>query len=140
MILFDTSVFVAAAQRGHQRHEESLSAIASTKSGKGCCAVHTLTEFYSVLTRMPRPQRLSPEEALRMVDLIRERMAIILLDVEEQHSVLREMAARGLSGGIVHDALILQCARKAGAKTIFTLNVRHFRMIAPDLTKRILEP
>ena len=75
-----------------------------------------------------------------MVDLIRERMAIILLDVEEQHSVLREMAARGLSGGIVHDALILQCARKAGAKTIFTLNVRHFRMIAPDLTKRILEP
>jgi predicted nucleic acid-binding protein len=46
----------------------------------------------------------------------------------------------GLAGGIVFDALLLACARKVDAERIYTWNVRHFRMVAPDLAERIVTP
>lgn len=54
--------------------------------------------------------------------------------------VIRDVAERHLVSGIVHDAALLACARKAGADTIYTLNARHFKMAAPDLAGIIREP
>jgi predicted nucleic acid-binding protein len=45
-----------------------------------------------------------------------------------------------LSGGIIYDALLIACARKIDAERIYTWNVRHFQMVAPDLAERIVEP
>jgi len=67
-------------------------------------------------------------------------MTIVSLDADESVAVIRELAGRGLSGGIVHDGLILRCARKADARKIYTLNAKHFKLAAPDLAERILEP
>ncbi len=44
------------------------------------------------------------------------------------------------TGAIIYDALILACARKARAEVIYTWNVKHFRLVAPDLSDRIVEP
>jgi hypothetical protein len=45
-----------------------------------------------------------------------------------------------LLGGIIYDALLLASARKVSADRIYTWNLGHFRMIAPDLAARIVEP
>jgi predicted nucleic acid-binding protein len=53
---------------------------------------------------------------------------------------LRRTANLGHSGGMIYDALHLACARKVEAEQIYTWNVRHFRMMAPDLADRIVTP
>jgi hypothetical protein len=35
---------------------------------------------------------------------------------------------------------LLACARKVGAERIYTWNLSHFPMVAPDLADRILTP
>ncbi len=62
------------------------------------------------------------------------------LDESEYFGVVRELAKAGRMGGIIFDALLIACARKAKAETIYTWNMRHFRLIAPDLAAKILEP
>ncbi|GAC1639669.1 MAG: hypothetical protein NVS9B14_20930 [Candidatus Acidiferrum sp.] len=53
---------------------------------------------------------------------------------------MRAAAERGIAGGRVYDALLLQCARKSKAEIIYTWNLKHFQAIAPDLTKRMRTP
>ena len=65
---------------------------------------------------------------------------VIALSAAEQLSVIADVSQRGLAGGILYDALIVACARKAHATRIYTFNTKHFRMVAPDLAPRIIEP
>lgn len=75
-----------------------------------------------------------------MVQQATETMRVVSLTSEEYFETVQAMADRGLTGGIVYDALLMRCAAKAEADAIYTLNERHFRMIAPDLAERIMEP
>jgi len=50
------------------------------------------------------------------------------------------MAKLNLPGGTISDALLLTCARKVDAERIYTWNVRHLKLVAPDLAGRILTP
>jgi predicted nucleic acid-binding protein len=75
-----------------------------------------------------------------MVRQAMERMRVISLTPQEYFETIRDMADRSLSGGMTYDALLMRCAAKAEAETIYTLNARHFRIIAPDLAQRIVEP
>jgi hypothetical protein len=50
------------------------------------------------------------------------------------------VAGRGFTGGRVYDALLLSCAPKAKAQTIYTWNAKHFQAIAPELAGRIRTP
>ena len=67
-------------------------------------------------------------------------MAAVPLTVEEYAETIRKTARASLSSGIVFDALLLTCARKVNAERIYTWNVRHFKMVAPDLADRIVTP
>ena len=49
-------------------------------------------------------------------------------------------AARGLGGGKIYDALLLECARESKSDRIYTFNLRDFRKLAPDLADRIAAP
>ena len=40
--------------------------------------------------------------------------------------LLRRLAACGIAGGRAYDAIICECARRAGAETLLTFNDRHF--------------
>jgi predicted nucleic acid-binding protein len=64
----------------------------------------------------------------------------VALDTNDYLEAIHSTSRRGLSGGIIHDALLLACARKARAERIYTWNLRHFRAIAPDLAERIVAP
>jgi predicted nucleic acid-binding protein len=71
---------------------------------------------------------------------MRQHTAVISLDSDEYLEAIDAMSRRGLSGAVVYDALILACARKARAERIYTWNLRHFRMVAPDLAAKIVTP
>jgi predicted nucleic acid-binding protein len=48
--------------------------------------------------------------------------------------------ASGFVSGRVYDALLLACAAKVKARTIYTWNAKHLQAIAPELAGRIRTP
>jgi predicted nucleic acid-binding protein len=89
---------------------------------------------------MPPPLRLAPRDAVLAVETFLQRLTPVALTAEEYMETLRRTANLGRSGGIIYDALLLACARKIQAEKIYTWNVRHFQMAAPDLAERIVTP
>ena len=70
-----------------------------------------------------------------VVEQIPERLTIITLQESEYLHTIRELADRRFAGGRICDALLLACARKSGAATIYSWNAKHLRQLAPDLTE-----
>lgn len=140
MMFLDTSVIVAASSPYHQDHDISLRRLAVADARGGGCAAHSLSEVFSVLTRMPAPYKVPAAAAMQIVKHTAERFKVTALTPSEHLAAISEIAQRGLSGGLVYDALILASARKANATRIYTLNPRHFKQVAPDLSARILAP
>jgi predicted nucleic acid-binding protein len=87
-----------------------------------------------MLTGRPHPFRVAPVDAARIVAHTSKRFRFISLTASEYVAAIDGLAGLGHSGGMIYDALILACARKAKATRIYTLNQRHFRLIAPDLS------
>ena len=140
MIFLDTSVLIAVAQVGHPHHEPSRDLWNYCVAAKTAISAHTLAEVYNVLTSMPPGLRLSPRNGVLAIETFLKRATPIALTAEEYIEALRSTANLGHSGGIVYDALHLACARKIDAERIYTWNLRHFKMAAPDLKDRIVTP
>jgi predicted nucleic acid-binding protein len=139
-VFFDTSVLVAAVSVQHVHHGPSLAVYLSAKKAQAGCAAHSLAEVYATLTRLPGKQQMSCEQTLLFLDQIRDRLETVVLNGEEYRSAIEDVAAKGIAGGMVYDALIARCAIKARAETIFTWNVDHFRRLGPEVAKRLRTP
>ena len=139
-VLFDTSVFVAAFYDDHKHHDPSSALLSPQRRSTGCTSVHCLVEFYSTTTRMPGKRRASPEDALRFIGDIRERLSLITLDESDYTDLLDEAAQHGIAGGAIYDALIAKCVMKANARTIYTWNTKHFIRFGPEIAARVREP
>ena len=137
---FDTSVLVSACQRTHVHHSLSLDAFAVAEKSTAACGVHTLAEIYAVTTSMPGPYRVAPDDVWLFLRQVSDLCRLISLDAFEYLNTLESIVERGRTGGIIYDALLLGCARKAHADRILTWNVKHFRLVAPDLADRIVTP
>jgi len=92
------------------------------------------------MTVLPVKPQISPEQALLFVGEIARRLTSVPLSVKEYAETIKSVAERGYSGGRVYDALLLCCARKSKAQTIYTWNLKHFHALAPDLTDCIRTP
>jgi predicted nucleic acid-binding protein len=139
-VFLDTSVLVAAVRTADLRHAASNELVVKCSPENATCAAHTLAEVYASLTGMRPPNRFRPEQAMQLVDEFRGKFRCVELTADEVVDTAREIAGLGLMGGIIYDALLLTCARRVNADRIYTWNVRHFRMVAPDLAGRIVEP
>lgn len=139
MIFLDTSVWVASFAGWHPQHMASRSLLA-TEQEELACAAHSLAEVYATLTRLPGELRAHPRAAMQVLEKIQQRVTVISLDAHEYFKAIDAIGRRGIGGAVVYDALLLACARKVNAERIYTWNVRHFRMVAPDLAERIVEP
>jgi predicted nucleic acid-binding protein len=137
---FDTSVLIAASLLQHEHHVPSAAAYSKADKKTACCAAHALAEVYSGLTRMPGPQRMGGDQALLLLDQIRERLAIITLDEEDYYSAIAFAVAEGIVGGTIYDALLAKCALKANATIIYTWDVDHFRRLGPEVARRLRTP
>jgi len=100
-LLVDTSVAVPLVVADHTAHAEVTAAIGDRRLG---LAGHAAFETFSVLTRLPPPARRQPrlvEQALRLGF-----PASRFLSAEATAGLLDRLAALGIAGGGVYDALV----------------------------------
>jgi predicted nucleic acid-binding protein len=136
----DTSVLVAVFHGDHIHHTASLDVFAECRKEDGCCGAHSLAEVYATLTRMPGKHRVSGEQAMLFIASIRERLTVIALGEDDYVDLLQTSADAGIVGGAIYDAILARCALKAGAKTIYTWNLRHYRQSGAEVTQRLRTP
>ncbi len=139
-VFFDTSVLVAVFLETHEHHEPSLKAFLQAEKRQGYCAAHSLAELYSVVTRLPGHHRLSGEQAMLFLGDVTERLTVVALTAEEYAEAIQDAAAKEIVGGAIYDALLVRCAKKAGAGLIYTWNRKHFQRLGPEMAGRIANP
>jgi predicted nucleic acid-binding protein len=89
-----------------------------------------LVEAYAVLTRLPAPHRLSPSDALRLIDAnFADPGRVVALDARGYVALLRR-SGEALAGGRIYDAVIAQCAVKGRATALLTFNESDFAALA----------
>lgn len=127
-VLVETSCLVALALPAHEHHTATLADLERRRAARQAfvIAAHSLVEAYSVLTRLPPPDRLAPQAAFDLLQSNWGKLEMVALTAAESWRVLREHAATGVRGGRVYDGYIARCGRKAGVDEILTWNVRHF--------------
>ena len=138
--LLDTSVLVATFYADQEHHEPSIELFLQCEKPEFCCAAHSLAEVYSTLTGRPGKGRASADEAMLFLANIRERLSIVTLSSVEYFKAIEISAAEGVMGGGIYDALLAHCALKAGAETIYTWNVKHFKRLGSDIARRVSTP
>ncbi len=115
----DTSVAVAAALPWHESHEVAASSLPRTRTP---LLGHVAVETYSVLTRLPPPQRVPADVAL---DYLTQTFVLppSVLPAAAYARLLEVAAVEGISGGAVYDAVVAATAVEANA-TLLTLDRR----------------
>ena len=114
--LLDTSCLVAAVCGWHRHHDATRREIERREAAgeKLVLAAHSMAETYSVLTRLPEPHRLRPDDALALIETNWGDSRLVALAGADYRATLRRCRDVGIGGGAVYDALIASCARKAG--------------------------
>jgi len=140
LIFLDTSVLIAIAHVNHIHHAPSRQLWDRCATSNAAVSTHTLAEIYSTLTAMPPGLRISPRDAVLVIETFLMRVTPVALSAEAYLETLRDTANKGHSGGMIYDALHVACARKVAAERIYTWNLKHFRAVAPDLAARIVSP
>ncbi len=81
-IAFDTSVLVAAAVGSHPRHKEAATQLefAREETHAGFLCSHATAEIFSVLTKLPLVQRISPAEAFSVIQALRGLLVVVPVD------------------------------------------------------------
>lgn len=100
-LLVDTSVAVALVVADHRHHRRTAQSVG--ERSLGLCG-HAAFETFSVLTRLPPPARRSPTTVARLLSRGFPRSRF--LSPGAAHGLLGQLAARGISGGSVYDALV----------------------------------
>lgn len=137
---FDTSVLVPTFYGDHPRHQASLAVVLAFQRKQAACAAHSLAEVYSTLTRLPLRPRISPEQAMLLLETMRERFTLIALNDREYFAAIEQAAGAGVAGGAIYDALIAKCALKAPADILYTWNPSDFERLGPEIAKRVRTP
>jgi predicted nucleic acid-binding protein len=137
---FDTSVLIAAFWGGHVHHQPSVTRLGAANKKQSACGIHSLAEVYAVMTALPVKPMIPPEQALLFVEEVRGRLSLVSLTEAEYFAAIQKTAGQGFSSGRVYDGLLLACAAKVRAQTIYTWNAKHFQALAPDLAARIRMP
>ena len=141
-VRFDTNVIVAGILTDHQMHSVCRPWLNRAKNleFQGLLSVHSLAEVYSVITRLPKPYRVSAEVAQRlMVDNLVsfERVALTGADYDE---VLADVVRRGITSGGIFDALIARAAVVGRADSLLTFNAKDFVRLGESIAALIQIP
>ena len=108
-LLIDTSVAVALATADHEHHQVTKDAIAGRSCG---LSGHAAFETFSVLTRLPAPNRRTPRTVQRL--LAHNFPSSRFLSAEGTRLLHARLAPLGIAGGAVYDALVGAAAAEHG--------------------------
>lgn len=108
-VLVDTSAAVAMLVSDHEDHDTTFGAL----SGRvlGLCG-HAAFETFSVLTRLPGAQRLSPPVVRRLLETNFPETR--QLGASTARELLASLADQHIAGGAVYDALVAATAVEHG--------------------------
>ena len=126
----DTSVLVESCL---SQSPKFAAADALVNSSEAFTSAHALAEAYATLSGDPRLQ-IQPADAAQMVEDLATTVSVSALRVADYRQLISSAPAKGIRGGTIYDALHAQTARRSGCKEIRTLNIAHFKHVAPDLT------
>ena len=125
----DTSVMVAMVCTWHEHHERAITEMERRLAERESLviAAPALVESYAVLTRLPPPHRLSPQDAITLIETsFLAEGTLAGLDNKAFRPLLREAADHDIAGGRTYDWVIAACARAVRVKTLLTFNARDF--------------
>lgn len=108
-LLVDTSVAVPLVLADHDHHVSTTTAIGSRHLG---LSGHAAFETFSVLSRLPSPMRRTP--AVITTLLAANFPASRFLSATAAAALLSRLAAAGVAGGAVYDALVGAAAAEHG--------------------------
>jgi predicted nucleic acid-binding protein len=129
-VFLDTSVLLAGLiDFGPQSApaQTLLHAVAEKRVLSPATAWHCCLEFYSVATRLPPEFRVSPSDAVVLLEEeVLARMAVVELPPTDRVAMFRAAARDAITGGRLYDSHIAEIARASGARVVVTDNRRHF--------------
>lgn len=108
-ILVDTSVAVPLVLEDHDNHVKTRAALANRELG---LAGHAGFETFSVLTRLPPPNRRTPAAVGRLLTASFPHSKFLGTDAAA--SLLERLPEYGVSGGSIYDALVGAAAAQHG--------------------------
>ncbi len=112
-LLVDTSVAVALCSLDHVGRPASVAAVAGRRIG---LAGHAAFETFSVLTRLPGPARRGPRAVGRL--LTTNFPYTRHLSAGAADRLIATLAAEGVGGGSVYDALVAAAALEHGTPLV----------------------
>ncbi|MDP2303323.1 MAG: PIN domain-containing protein [Ignavibacteria bacterium] len=139
-ILFDSSVLIAAFVESHPRHKSALSFLMKAKNKEFQLFVssHTILEIYSVLTGAPFKPKITPIIAKQLIENNVKNIAkTIYLTDEDAFKIVDKMFDSNFSGGIIYDAIVVECALKAKVDEILTLNSKDFLRLTDKISIKV---
>ena len=125
----DASVLVEACLLNSPKF---AAADALVKSTRACTSAHALAEAYATLSGDKR-LKINPHDAAQMVSDLAAELTVVALESDAYVKLIQQAPQMGISGGSFFDAIHAQAARELKCGEIHTLNVRHFKHVAPDL-------
>jgi len=126
----DASILVEACLA---QSPEFAAADALVKTNGSVTSAHALAEAYATLSGDVR-LKIKADDAAHMVTDLAHALQVHGLAARAYVELIRDAPAKGISGGSFFDAIHAQAARETKCTEIHTLNVRHFKHVAPDLT------
>lgn len=142
-VLLDSSTLIAAMLPDHPHHEPCRAWL--SRAGVGSLeffvAGHSVAEVFSVLTRLPRTPRISPDEARELIqENMLRRAQVVAITADDYAALVDELAQRSLAGGIVYDAIVARSAALARVDWLVTLNVRDFQRVWVSPAGQVISP
>jgi len=138
-ILFDTSVLIAAFVESHPKHNAALKFLtrAKEKEFEFFVSAHSILEVYSVLTNAPFKPKITTLTAKKLIENnIKAIAKVVYLSDTDYFYIVDKMTDSDFKGGIVYDAIIVECAVNAKVDKILTLNSKDFLQLnANNLVK-----
>ncbi len=134
-ILFDTSVLIAAFVESHPKHNAALKFLtqAKKKEFELFVSAHSILEVYSVLTSAPFKPKITTLTAKKLIENnIKAIAKIIYLSDNDYFNIVEKMSDSDFKGGIVYDAIIIECALNSNVGKILTLNSKDFLRLTQD--------
>jgi toxin FitB len=108
-LAFDTSAAVPLLMTSHHAHGPARRHLGERDA---VLTAHSLAETYSVLTRLPGDARVEARDAVRLIEA-NFGPALVLAEATTR-SLPATLAAAGVVGGAVYDALVGLAAKAAG--------------------------
>lgn len=127
----DSTVLVAALVSWHERHREAAAAVEAALARKALIIpAPALIEAYAMLTRLPAQHRLSHADAYHLLRTSFSSARVTAMRTTATWPMLRRWSVAPIGGGDAFDALIVDTAREAGAKTLLSFRRKELERFA----------